>query len=110
MGQRVRLEGDVSQDPEVQDPSAPAQDDPSPAASDAASEVQVQEAPVGEPKIPVFGDLAGVDEVSCFVPKEIRLHLDNSSSHTVIAPGLQKLPRAVAEHWWCKVSGVEISE
>lgn len=99
---RVRLEGQTDAEAEEQ-----ARQD---AATAQEATTETEEAPAQEatPEVlaPRFGEHDGVDEILCLVPKPIRLVLEGDGSHTPIDPGLQKLPRAVAEHWWCKVNGV----
>lgn len=62
-----------------------------------------------EVKVPRFGVHDGVDEVTALVPKKLRLHLDGMGSHLEISAGMQTLPRAVAEHWYMKASGVKVA-
>jgi hypothetical protein len=45
--------------------------------------------------------------VTAIVPKIIHLTLDDGRTVTY-HPGTQDMPRAHAEHWWCKTNGVEI--
>jgi hypothetical protein len=110
---RVRLEGQSDAEAEAAEAADGAELQ---AAEDASAEVRVAEevaaavaAAPAEVAVGKFGDLTGVDEVTCLVPKNLRLHLDGNSAHIEIAAGMQSLPRAVAEHWYAKANGVQIA-
>lgn len=109
------VQAQLEADQKALDDAAAAAPDPEAAAPEgdaAPAQPEEKTAPVESPleiKAPRFGEHDGVDEVTCMVPKAIRLVLGNDASHSGIAPGMQKLPRAVAEHWWCKANGVSIA-
>lgn len=47
--------------------------------------------------------------VTVTVPKAFTLRTDHFTEHK-IKPGVQKMSREMAEHWYCKANGVEIFE
>lgn len=108
---RVRLAGQTDAEAAAAQAAEDAAEKTTAGATTSAEEAPEQVDEVTEQEsttmqVPRFGEHDGVDEILCLVPKPIRLVLGQDGSHTPIDAGLQKLPRAVAEHWWCKVNGV----
>ena len=96
--------------PPATEPEAPAAVEGQPPVTEAPSTTE-PEAPVDTAPVAVDPEPEGPaeDRVTVTVPKAFKLRIDHQTEHN-IKPGVQKMERSLAEHWYSKANGVAIFE